>query len=147
MLTIFCAGILGTTIMTGFSHVVELLSGHKFNEAHLLNQLIGLSKTMKDYVDNNYYLGWLIHFLIGISMAAIMYAYYFHFSKDIVIWTGLIFGLALGVIGVAGWSMIISNHSNPPKINWTYFFLQLILAHMIFGITVSWILARFSTYA
>ena len=100
--------------MTGFSHVVELLSGHKFNEAHLLNQLIGLSKTMKDYVDNNYYLGWLIHFLIGISMAAIMYAYYFHFSKDIVIWTGLIFGLALGVIGVAGWSMTSPDSTRGP---------------------------------
>ena len=53
MLTIFCAGIIGTTIMTGFSHVVELLSGHKFNEAHLLNQLIGLSKTKNMYDSHN----------------------------------------------------------------------------------------------
>lgn len=142
LLIIFCAGILGTTIMTGFSHVVELLSGNKFNEAHLLNQLIDLSKIFKRNVKHNYFLGWLIHFGIGISMAAIIYVFYSCIHYSDVIWTGLIFGFILGIVGVGGWSMIISSHNDPPKINWTYFFLQLILAHMIFGITVSWVITR-----
>ncbi|VXB24263.1 hypothetical protein [Maribacter litoralis] len=143
ILAIFFSGILGTAIMTGFSHVVESVTGHKFNEAHLLNGLISNLKSVNSSIGDNHYLGWIIHFVIGICMAAILYCYYVYIAGDILVWTGLFLGFILGIIGVAGWSMMISFHKDPPKINWTYFFLQLIIAHMIFGITVTWVFVRF----
>jgi len=143
ILAIFFSGILGTIVMTGFSHVVESLTGHKFNEAHLLNGLIKRLRSTSTSIGDNHYLGWIIHFAIGISMAAILYSYYFYLADGIFIWTGLFLGFILGIIGIAGWSLMISYHDNPPKIDWMYFFIQLMVAHMIFGLTVTWVLARF----
>ena len=144
---IFFSSILGTAIMTGFSHVVESLTDNKFNEAHLLNGLISNLKSVNSSIGDNHYLGWIIHFAIGIGMAAILYCYYFYIVDDISLWTGLFLGFILGIIGVAGWSLMISYHDNPPKIEWKHFFIQLVVAHMIFGVTITWVLARFAIHA
>ena len=143
ILAIFFSGILGTVVMTGFSHVVESLTDHKFNEAHLLNGLIKRLRSTAPNIGDNHYLGWVIHFAIGISMAAILYCYYIYLADSISIWTGLFLGFILGIIGIAGWYLIISYHDNPPKIDWKFFFIQLVVAHIIFGVTVTWVLTRF----
>ncbi|SIQ90584.1 DUF6789 family protein [Maribacter ulvicola] len=142
--TIFISGIIGTTVMTGFSHLVELITALKFNEAHLLNSFIDRSKSSTSNIARNHYLGWLIHFSIGICMAAVLYCCYFYMIDSVLVWSGVFLGFVLGVIGVAGWSMMISVHSNPPKIEWNYFFTQLIIAHIIFGTTVTWLLIKFN---
>jgi len=145
ILAIIISSILGTAIMTGFSQVVESLTDNKFNEAHLLNRFLNYLNFTTKKIGDNYYLGWIIHFAIGVTMATILYCYYFYLSEGVFIWTGLFLGFILGIIGVAGWLILVSYHKNPPKINWRFFFVQLIVAHMIFGVTVTWVLARFVT--
>ena len=144
ILAIFISGILGTAVMTGFSHIVELFTDHKFNEAHLLNEFINRSKTTTSKIGKNHYLGWLLHFMIGVCMAGFLYCYYFYMADNVLIWTGVFLGFILGIVGVAGWSIIISAHSDPPEIKWKLFFVQLIFAHIIFGVTVTWVLAKFA---
>jgi len=143
VLIIFFAGILGTSMMTVFSHMLELVTKEKLNEAHLLNGLIDKAKPTNYEVNKNHYFGWVIHYAIGLCMASGLYAYYFYIAQEINIWKGIILGFILGVIGIAGWSLMIGIHANPPKINWNFFFVQLMVAHIIFGMTVTWILARF----
>ena len=140
---IFISGIIGTAVMTGFSHVMELITGHKFNEAHLLNGLIDRSNFSTSKIEGNHFLGWVIHFIIGVCMAAALYCYYFYLADNVLIWTGIFLGFILGIIGITGWSMLINVHSNPPKITWKFFFAQLIVAHVIFGASVTWVLLRF----
>ncbi|WP_339840195.1 hypothetical protein [uncultured Maribacter sp.] len=143
ILVILSSGVLGTTLMTLFSHILELLTHHKFNEAHLLNELISRSKSISFNVGQNHYYGWIIHYAIGVCMAAGLFCYYFYMADRIGIWVGSLLGFVLGIIGIVGWSLIINFHSNPPCTKWKYFFAQLIVAHIIFGLTATWVLIKF----
>lgn len=136
VLSVALAGILGTFIMTGFSHIMELISGEKCNEAQLINLLLSRSKN-STISDKNHYLGWVIHFIIGILMAIGVWMYYQNITGIPHAFYGAGVGFILGIIGVIGWSIILSVHPNPPKNNWVLYFLQLITAHIIFGVAIT----------
>ncbi|WP_405384198.1 DUF6789 family protein [Maribacter sp. LLG6340-A2] len=142
VILIIVSGILGTMVMTIFSHILEKLSDHKFNETHLLNRLINRSKTFDTVAEDNDFRGWAIHLVIGILMAAGLFFYLNHAKELNPLLCGLVLGFFLGIIGVLGWTVMFLKHSDPPEINLTYFFIQLICAHMIFGITALWILTK-----
>jgi len=122
ILIIICSGILGTTVMTSFSQVLGLFSKYRFNEVHLLNMFVNRSKYSTSDIGKNYILGWIIHYLIGICMAAALYCYYSFVLHSNIVWTGIILGFILGIIGIAGWSLLIGFYSNAPKVEWKYFF-------------------------
>lgn len=143
VLKIFFSGILGTLMMTVFSHILELLTGSKFNEAHLLNGLLDRSKFSNSNIQKNNFLGWILHFTIGICMAAMLYFYYMYISNYISLWLGIVLGFVLGIIGIAGWLIMKNCHSKPPEINWYSFFIQLVVAHVVFGVVVTWVFIRF----
>lgn len=137
------SGILGTMVMTSFSHLIEVLTGNKFNEAHLLNELINRLKLSNVNFRNNQYLGWIIHFAIGICMAVALDCYYKYSTENVTFWMAVGLGVVLGLIGVIGWLFMINFHSSPPKIEWNYFFVQLVIAHIIFSVTATLVLTKF----
>ena len=143
VIEIIFAGILGTSVMTLFSHLLEMITSYKFNEAHLLNELIHRSKPTANTISKNHFYGWVIHYVIGFGMAAGLYGYYLYKVNEITISRGAFLGFILGIIGIAGWSLLIHLHSNPPKIKWNIFFIQLMGAHVIFGVIVTYILEGF----
>lgn len=133
---IIFASIIATTIMTGFSHLAGALSGHRFNEAHLLNRFMRKSEGYPSDMGKNNYRGWAIHYLIGVVMATGLWVF-FHLTN---IGTGLILGTMLGFgagcVGLGGWYLMFLLHNNPPKVDLQAFFFQLLAAHMIFGAVV-----------
>ncbi|TVZ15455.1 hypothetical protein JM81_1699 [Maribacter sp. MAR_2009_72] len=142
VILIILSGILGTMVMTVFSHILEKMSGHKFNEAHLLNKLIDRCGTFDSDAEDNDIRGWAIHLAIGILMAMGLY-FYINYAKEFsVLISGVVIGFFLGIIGVLGWTIMFKKHSDPPEINLVYFFVQLICAHMIFGVSALWILTK-----
>ena len=133
---IILASIVGTLFMTAFSQLLAVFTGHKFNEAHLLNALFDNSLSSNLDISKNDIRGWSLHLLIGLIMVLGLWAFY-HFDicgENLLV--GAILGFFAGIIGVIGWSVLFYLHDNPPKINLTYFYIQLIFAHVVFGITV-----------
>ncbi|PKA96757.1 hypothetical protein B0O79_0396 [Flavobacteriaceae bacterium MAR_2009_75] len=133
---IILASIVGTILMTAFSQLLAVLTGHKFNEAHLLNALFNNAVNSNSDISKNDIRGWSIHLLIGLIMVLGLWVFY-HFDicgKNLL--TGVILGFFAGIIGVIGWSVLFYLHDTPPKINLTYFYIQLIFAHVVFSITV-----------
>ncbi len=133
------AGIVSTLVMTLFSHLVEMITGEKLNEAHLINLLIDRSKlSMK--ITRNHILGWLIHCVIGILMVFGLFLYQDQNASLPMHVHGLCMGLALGGLGTLGWWLILSFHPNVPENNWILFFGQLMVAHLIFALTATFFL-------
>ena len=145
-ITLILAGFAGTLVMTLFSHTLELLTSFKFNEAQLINILMYRSTKFPE-INENHYFGWIIHFLIGVLMVIGVWIYYNQISPIPYSDYGICLGLGLGTIGISGWTLILTFHSNPPKIRWAYFFGQLILAHVLFSFTVTTILTNFLSYS
>ena len=139
VLIAFIAGIIGTMVMTLFSHIMELVTQEKFNEAQLINILISRSHSPAE-IGENHYFGWVVHFLIGVMMSFGLWLYYSKIMPPEFTYHGVCIGLGLGILGVFGWSLILNFHSNPPQNRWVLFFGQLIIAHIIFSMTATWFL-------
>jgi hypothetical protein len=105
----------------------------ELGEPKLLNKLLDRSSSLDRGVKEDSPLGWIIQFAIGFLFAWIMHLYF--------LWTGRtptwpiasILGFALGLLGVTGWAIVLNLHRSPPKLERPQFYLQLVVAHVIFG--------------
>lgn len=130
---IVLGGLVGTTIMTAFSYMCGILFSKEFGEPKLLNKLLNRSFSGDEDVKEDSPLGWIIHFAIGILFAWIMHLFFLW--TDHTTWPiGSLLGLAMGMLGVLGWALVLNLHRSPPKLELTEFYLQLVVAHVIFGL-------------
>lgn len=139
---IITAGILATLGMTAFSYLVSFFSKSKFEEPQLLNILIRRYHKTTTAICREHIIGWTIHFLIGMLFVGV-----FKILQDLsvvalTIESGVIFGFSGGILGVVFWWFLLSVHPNPPQINKTVYFIQLVIAHIIFGICLIYLLKR-----
>jgi len=126
---------LATLSMTAFSYLCSYLTGNQFKEPELLQQLLKSSR-LPVYSDNSNFHGWLLHFLIGVIFAVglVFIQSYFNFNS---IWIfAIVAGAIAGIIGIIGWHAMILLNPRPPKISMKKFYLQLVIAHIIFSLTV-----------
>lgn len=47
--------------------------------------------------------------------------------------SGIVFGLMAGLTGIIGWKTMFKLNNNPSKIDFSQFYIQLVIAHVIFG--------------
>ena len=127
--------ILATLFMTAFSYLCGYLTGHQFREPQLLNQLLNSSK-LPIQPPKKSFLGWLLHLLIGYVFAETLFLSweYINISTNWLI--GLISGLVAGIIGIIGWHVMIYFNPNPPDIHLKKFYIQLVVAHIIFSLSL-----------
>lgn len=134
LVKIFFAGIVGTTLMTVFSYVLGLLFRCEFGEPGLINKLLARSKMLPLQISKDSLWGWGLHYIIGVIFSGFM-VLYFHVSGRFPGWgLGSLLGGILGLFGVMAWSIIFRLHSSPPKIDLEMYLLQLIGAHVMFGL-------------
>lgn len=130
---IVVGGLTGTAMMTVFSYICGKLFSKEFGEPKLLNKLLDRSSIWDEGVEEGSPLGWTVHYAIGFFFAWTLHLCF--------LWTGLmptwqigsLLGFALGVWGVAGGALLLNLHRSPPKLELPEFYLQLVVAHVIFG--------------
>ena len=142
---IIIAGILSTTFMTVFSHILGKITGHCFNEAQLLNKILKKSHYFNADMGKNNFWGWFLHYIIGIVFAFALYIMYYRTGIDwnIPMWSLL--GLGLGTIGATGWYIMYYFHPDAPKVNFKAFTFQLLIAHVIFSMVALMAFTIFTT--
>ena len=130
ILKVVIAALVATSLMTLFSYAYSAVRKQQFRETELLNHLLARLHWIDPSAGVHHWAGWCIHYLIGLFFVAIYY------------WTGIVHdfsdyviaGALAGMVGVAGWKVIFALHPSPPSIPFKEYYLQLIAAHMVFGI-------------
>lgn len=127
-------GLIATSVITIFSYRFSPWRDGKLNEPKLLNYLIILNVSGKITGMPSRVVGWIIHYFIGILLALIFDLLIDHGILKAEIWSGLLYGLVTGIIGVAGWTCLIISHRKL-LLNFTVeFYNHIILAHILFGL-------------
>ncbi|HEU4496803.1 MAG TPA: hypothetical protein VFR70_07100 [Flavobacterium sp.] len=129
------ATLVGTTIMTAFSYLVSESFKKLFKEPVLLNLLIAKSE-LNISPERKNILGWLIHYAIGLSFVIAYHLVWKHTEIDPTWFSGLIFGIVSGFIGIASWHFMFRLSKNPPQIHFKEYYIQLFIAHIFFALGV-----------
>lgn len=132
------ATIMATSAMTLFSYLVSESFKKLYKEPVLLEFLlssfrIDFSNRQKEVAS------WLIHYAIGLVFVI---SYYFPLwiapnLYEITIKSGAVFGCITGALGIAGWQVMFKLSPAHPPVNVAEYYLQLFIAHVIFGIVTA----------
>jgi hypothetical protein len=133
---IIFSGITGTSLMTLFSYAVSGAGKKNFKEPELLAALekTALTDAIKALALPA---GWGTHYSIGIVWAAV---YEYFWQKKLMkrtVKNGLILGGLSGLTGIAIWKLTFKIHPDPPRIDFRKFYIQLLIAHLIYGLGVT----------
>lgn len=142
MLKIAIAAFSATNLMTTFSY---LMAGHYntlFLEPVALNNIL---RKLKLCIPGKYekFSGWAAHYLIGLAIVAI-YEFIWCFTIIKFGWiSGLLLGFATGLLAILAWQQIFKLPSREKHVATTEYYIQLVLAHLIFALAV---VAAFKLY-
>lgn len=140
---ILIGGLLSTAFMTAFSYLWGLVTFTLTKEPVLLNILLRRSDLSSGTVSKTDVRGWFLHFLIGMVFILIIFLLW---DFDVIrysIRNAIIFGFLAGIVGAAGWKFMFAMTDPPPRINYINYYVQLIFAHIIFGITAYFVYRYF----
>ena len=130
ILVIVLTTVIATSLMTVFSYMYSDLRQKQFREPELLNELLARVRWINPQAGRNHWAGWCIHYLIGLMFIAIYYGSGIVNSFD----AYLVAGTLSGIIGIVCWITTFALHPSPPAIRYKEYYLQLLIAHIIFGI-------------
>jgi len=136
-LKILLSSIVATAAMTGVSYIISESFKKLFKEPVLLSYFLHRLK-IRASAKTLTILAWLLHFLIGFLFVTI---YHFIWSFDLFSfkwYNGLLLGAFSGIVGIIHWFGIFLYTNHQPKIPFTAYYIQLFLAHVIFGIVAFW---------
>lgn len=129
------SAIAATSAMTLFSYIVSKKEEENFKEPRLLGDFI--EKSFDTSKRTSKPLGWALHYLTGIGFACAYKAFLRVGEKRPTTKNGLLYGALAAAAGVVTWGVLFKSHNNPPKTHREAFYVQLIIAHLIFGLTLS----------
>lgn len=122
-------------LMTIFSYVYSGLRKKKFKEPALLNELAARLRWIPAHTISYHPIGWLIHYIVGVLFIVAYEIVLQHTDVDLNFYSLVVAGAIFGVVGIAGWTITLRIHpSPPPEIILSEYYLQLFVAHIIFGI-------------
>lgn len=130
LITSFIAGIIGTAVMSFIMYFVPMMGIPEINPPEMLAGIVGMPVSV----------GWLMHFIVGITFAAF---YVFLFAPKVSMQSKVLKGVTFGIIVFifAQISMILmdSIRSGVPESEGTIIGVILggIMGHMVFGIFVA----------
>lgn len=134
LILILLSGFVATSLMTGFSYLVANWEKSQYREPQLLNILISTSPITPLKISKKSMYGWIIHYTIGFFFAVIFFLVWVNTKWSPSLLSGAILGLLAGIVGLTGWIIMFKLHPSPPRIDYKGFYIQIIPAHVIFGI-------------
>ncbi|WP_116788628.1 hypothetical protein [Flavobacterium psychrotrophum] len=131
---IIIAGIVGTTVMTLYSYLKAKKEKQEYVEPVLINKLVDKSRNLPEVEDNDSHpLGWGLHYATGIAFMAAYYLLWKKVLKKPTLSRITITGVTSGIVGIAVWKLLFTQHDNPPH-NYRYgYYKQLLIAHIVFS--------------
>lgn len=130
----FVSGFAGTSAMTLFSYAVSDDKAKNFKEPELLGLL------MKDSMDRKNLAvpaGWLTHYSIGITWAAVFELVWCRSNVKPNKKSGIVLGSFSGLMAIMIWKAVFNIHHKPPKIDYNRFYGHLFLAHIVYSLSVN----------
>ena len=134
LLRIILAGAIGTTFMTLYSYGVANKEQRQYREPELLNKLVDRTPVILPKTTKKHFTGWLMHYAVGYAFSVVYDYIWRRTPVSPTVKNSLIMGAISGIIGILGWKACFSVHPNPPKTNYKGFYMQLMVAHIIFGL-------------
>lgn len=127
--------LIATSAMTAFSYIYSEIVKKQFREPELLNKLLMSWSNSFQNLTKSSLVGWAIHYLVGVFFMLVFYLIWQILNVEATVVSGIIMGFAAGILGVVGWRFTFWIHPNPPKLDFKQYYIQLILAHVVFGIS------------
>ena len=141
MFTIIIAGIIGTGAMTFCMYLATFIIKKVMKVVKILGTMLTFQTTKEGKLSDkpfSIFIGLVAHYLIGIFFVIIYYILWKNGIGKPNFFYGAIFGFLSGLFGIIVWRIFFAIHPNPPKnINLKDYFINLVIAHIIFGIVVS----------
>ncbi|MFH6995030.1 hypothetical protein [Flavobacterium sp. FlaQc-48] len=128
--------ITATSAMTAFSYAASRKFRELYKEPVLLSYMLKIFK-VKLAKQSETTWGWILHYLIGFLFVII---YHWLWTKDILplsFLSALLLGAVSGIIGIIGWMIIFNISHHKPDIDFKGYYIQLFIAHVIFGIVAA----------
>lgn len=135
---ILISTIAATSVMTLFSYAVSTSVRELYKEPVLLTYIlttfhIEVSPRTKQF------LAWVLHYIIGL-LFVIAYHYVWFYDVLEFSWRiSILLGALSGILGILGWIVLFEIIPQKPNINFTGYYIQLFIAHVIFGVVVFWV--------
>lgn len=137
IMRILVSGLVATSLMTAFSYIAANIRNKEFREPELLNQLLSKSSFFRLELSKKSMAGWILHYLIGWIFVVIFELFWdLNLVPFSILWGGIL-GFIAGIIGIIGWKIFFAISSDPPKITWSEYYVQLVVAHIIFGLSAA----------
>ena len=143
ILHILLSAFIATSAMTWFSYLLATIQSNEFKEPRLINILIDRSGKLSRTITKNSLIGWAIHYFLGLIFIIAFDIMWVYTTVEATFLSGALFGLIAGIIGVVGWKTMFRLSPNPPDIEYNKFYLHLIAAHLILGLTAALIHSHF----
>lgn len=133
---IIAAGMVGTVTMTLYSYAASWASRDNFKEPVLLGKL--LQRTLLP-VRSPFALpaGWAAHFAIGCTLAYVFYRNWKLAHSKPNMLRALAYRWCSGVAAVLWWHTAFRLHPRPPRLARRNFYLHLLVAHLVYSISVA----------
>lgn len=130
---ILISSIAATSVMTLFSYAVSASAREIYKEPVLLTYVftrlhIKISPNLKNI------LAWVLHYLIGLFFVIGYHFLWFNEFLEISWAASILIGVVSGIIGIIGWVILFEIIPQKPNINFTVYYIQLFVAHVIFGV-------------
>lgn len=127
--------LVATSAMTAFSYVFSAIVKKQFREPELLNLLLMRWSNRFEQLTKDSFVGWVIHYLVGVFFMLFFHLIWEGLGIKATALSGIIMGFAAGILGVIGWNITFWIHPNPPKLDFKQYYVHLIMAHVVFGLS------------
>lgn len=135
-LRVLLATVFATSAMTSFSYLLSESFRKLYKEPVLLQYLMTVFK-LELSITGKKIASWLLHYFIGLLFVVLYQAplWLDILSYRPTINTGLLFGGIIGCVGILGWEIMFRIAAANPPVKKSGYYIQLFVAHVIFGIT------------
>lgn len=134
VLQILISTIAATSAMTLFSYAVSASAREVYKEPLLLTYVL-TALHLKLPANFKIVLAWALHYLIGLFFVIGYHFLWINDYMELSLFSGLFLGAVSGIIGIIGWIILFKIIPKRPAIDFKGYYLQLFIAHVIFGLT------------